>query len=279
MARKRQGNRAFLGRQKCQKVACFQHVWPRNCPILLHVLTLSLDTSSLAGSLAVLRDNQLLGVVSTRSEENYSSRMFRHLEFLLADLSLKLGDFDLFSVAAGPGSFTGLRVGLTAVKGWAEVFAKPVVGVSALEAVAAQALPGNSSSVAFVVPVLDARRGQIYCAFYRRTDSRLQLDGDQCVMPPEELLVEIDRRAGENVRIVIATPEPELISAALSRFENPDASSTGSSIILQHVSGVLAPWIGRLGIASAQRGEFSDALTLDANYVRRSDAELQLKGK
>jgi tRNA threonylcarbamoyladenosine biosynthesis protein TsaB len=245
----------------------------------VHVLTLSLDTSSLVGSLSVLRDDQLLGVISTRSEENYSSRMFRHLEFLLSDLSLKLADFDLFSVAAGPGSFTGLRVGLTAVKGWAEVFGKPVVGVSALEAVAAQVPRANSSHSALVVPVLDARRGQLYCAFYRLANSGLQIEGDQCVMSPDELLDEISSRASEELPSVIATPEPELISSALSRFENSTVDSTSRPVIVQQVSGVLAPWIGRLGIASAHRGEFSDALTLDANYVRRSDAELQLKGK
>src|ERR1700722_4999001 len=166
------------------------------------VLTLSLDTSSLVGSLAILRDGTLLGVVSTTSEENYSSRMFRHLEFLLHDLSLKLSDFDLFSVAAGPGSFTGLRVGLTAVKGWAEVFSKPVVGVSALEAVAAQAFPRVST----VIPILDARRGQIYCAFYRQTDSGWALQGDQRVVSPEELFEEIRARRGANGQDVIATP-------------------------------------------------------------------------
>ena len=250
----------------------------------MHVLTLSLDTSSPFGSLAILRGDSLLGVVSTHSEENYSSRMFRHLEFLLHDLSLKLGDFDLFSVAAGPGSFTGLRVGLTAAKGWAEVFRKPVVGVSALEAVSVQAFPQLSSPASWVVPILDARRGQIYCAFYQHTHSGLKLDSDQCVMSPDELFGEIRKRAGAipggaKGEIVIATPEPQLISDALSRFENSGATSPAVSIILQHVSAVLAPWIGRLGIASAQRGEFSDPLTLDANYVRRSDAELQLKGK
>jgi tRNA threonylcarbamoyladenosine biosynthesis protein TsaB len=243
------------------------------------VLTLSLDTSSLAGSLAVLRDDKLLGVVSTASEENYSSRMFRHLELVLRDLSLKLSDFDLFSVATGPGSFTGLRVGLTAAKGWAEVFGKPIVGVSVLEAVAAQALPESSSRVAFVIPIRDARRGQIYCAFYHEVDSRLGLVGDPCVMSPDELFVEILRRVTKNDRVVVATPEPELVSEALSRFENSAASSAGVSVVRRQVSGVLAPWIGRLGIASAQRGEFGDALTLDASYVRRSDAELHLKGK
>src|SRR5579863_6922042 len=154
-----------------------------------HVLTLALDTSSPSGSLAVLRDEQLLGCVSTATGEIYSSRMFRHLEFLLRELSVELNDFDLFAVAAGPGSFTGLRVGLAAAKGWSEVYGKPIAAVSALEAVAAQ----SHSSSAYLVPVLDAHRGQVYFGAYRRAnsvdgESALALAGDECVMTPEEFL-------------------------------------------------------------------------------------------
>ncbi len=129
------------------------------------MLTLALDTSSPAGSLAVLRDEKVIGTVSTWTDEIYSSRMFRHLEFLLKELSLGLEQFDLFAVAAGPGSFTGLRVGLAAVKGWSEVYGKPIAAVSGLEAVAAQ----SHSSSYWVVPALDAHRGQIYFGMYRRT--------------------------------------------------------------------------------------------------------------
>jgi tRNA threonylcarbamoyladenosine biosynthesis protein TsaB len=242
------------------------------------VLTLSLDTSSLVGSLAVLRDHTLLGVISTASDENYSSRMFRHLDFLLRDLSLQLADFDLFSVAAGPGSFTGLRVGLTAAKAWSEVYHKPVVGVSALEAVAAQSFPHDPARPEFIIPILDARRSQLYCAFYLRAGSQLKLDGAELVLSPDELIAEIYKRCA-NSKAVIAAPDPQLISAALSRFENSNKSSIPESVALQNISGVLAPWIGKLALASVQRGEFSNAMTLDANYVRRSDAELQLKGK
>ncbi|HEY0704243.1 MAG TPA: tRNA (adenosine(37)-N6)-threonylcarbamoyltransferase complex dimerization subunit type 1 TsaB [Candidatus Acidoferrales bacterium] len=242
------------------------------------MLTLALDTSSLSGSLAVLKNDSLLGVISTRSDENYSSRMFRHLDFLLSDLSLHLRDFDLFSVAAGPGSFTGLRIGLTAAKAWSEVYNKPVVGVSALEAVAIQSFRvADSTNKSLFVPVLDARRGQIYSAFYRADRSRLILEGDQAVMTCEELLSALQKQTSDAC-VVISTPEPQLISDALSRFENSVPSNSRPSLALQVVSSVLAPSIGSLGFASAQRGEFSNALTLDANYVRRSDAELQLKG-
>ncbi len=129
--------------------AVFGPVWQRDCPIIGHVLTLALDTSSPAGSLAVLRDEKVIGTVSTWTDEIYSSRMFRHLDFLLKDLSLRLEEFDLFAVAAGPGSFTGLRVGLAAVKGWAEVYGKPIAAVSGLEAIAAQ----SHSRSYWVVPV------------------------------------------------------------------------------------------------------------------------------
>jgi hypothetical protein len=90
------------------------------------------------------------------------------------------------------------------------------------------------------------------------------------------LLSDIQRR-GPGASLIIATPEPQLISEAMSRFENSMPSNL--PLALHAVSGVLAPAIGRLGYAAIQRGEFSDALTLDANYIRRSDAELQLKGK
>ena len=79
---------------------------------------------------------------------------------------------ELFAVAAGPGSFTGLRVGLTAVKAWAEVYCKPIAAVSALEAVALQA----TSGARMIVPVLDARRGQVY-SDYRAARVRLTAAG------------------------------------------------------------------------------------------------------
>jgi tRNA threonylcarbamoyl adenosine modification protein YeaZ len=257
------------------------------------VLILSLDTSSPSGSVAILREDLTLGVVSTRAEENYSSRMFRHLEFLLSDLSLKLEDFDVFAVSAGPGSFTGLRVGLTAAKGWAEVYCKPVVGVSALEAVAFQAAGGS----AVLVPALDARRGQIYFGVYRTTAAGLALDGEEFVVTAEEFAEKFgtlanirdgghgggdsghrrsagshdDDKSGGAFTIVTADASVvKLVSRLTPQFS---AEFAGLDI----VSSVLAPSIGRIAHVRALRGDVSDALTLDANYVRRTDAEMRWK--
>jgi len=229
------------------------------------VLILALDTSSPAGSLAILRDEKVIGVVSTWAEETYSARMFRHLDFLLRELSLDLKQFELFAVAAGPGSFTGLRVGLTAVKGWAEVYKKPAVGVSGLEAIAAQ----SHSAAPLLIPVLDARRGQIYFGFYRRGGNGLALEGEECVMTPDEFLEMLRSRAADT-DFTIVTPEPEIISRQMSQIEKRTPS-------VEQVSSVLAPLIGRLGYQRAQRGQVSDALSLDANYIRRTDAELHWK--
>ncbi len=239
------------------------------------MLILALDTSSPSGSLGFLRDDGVIAVVGTSSAEIYSSRVFRHLEFLLNDLSLRLQDFDLFAVAAGPGSFTGLRVGLAAVKGWAEVFGKPIAAVSALEAVAAQ----SRARAAKVISVMDARRKELYWGVYTRRESQ---DGAQIVLENHELVGTRDEffRSLENEKsteeITIATPDPDILGSAISELQSLDGRMRRISI--ERVSPILAPEIGRLGWLRAQRGDLADALTLDANYIRRSDAELHWKG-
>lgn len=232
------------------------------------VLILALDTSSPTGSLAVLRDEKVVGVVSTLAEETYSSRMFRHLEFLLQELSLRLADFDLFSVAAGPGSFTGLRVGLVAAKGWAEVYGRPVVGISVLEAIAAQ----SHSTSTVLVAASDARRGEVYFGVYRRGKNSLALEGEECASRPEEFLQTIGARPG-SAEFAIVSPTPEVLSGAMSRIEMERLPLPR----VERVSSVLAPVIGQLGYLRAKAGNVADALTLDANYIRRTDAEVHAK--
>jgi tRNA threonylcarbamoyladenosine biosynthesis protein TsaB len=230
---------------------------------------LAVDTGTPSGSLAALEDWRVLGLVATDVEETYSSRMFRQLEFLLRELAVEVRQFDLYAVVAGPGSFTGLRVGLTAVKGWAEVYGKPIAAVSGLEAVAAQAA-GES---AWVAPVMDARRGQIYGGLYRRGETRdegLVRAGDEVVMTAAEFLAELAGRTG-GATPVFATPTPGVLASALE-------ASVFRGARVEQVSPILAPVVGRLGCEKARRGETVDALRLDANYIRRSDAELLWKG-
>ena len=237
----------------------------------MHVLILSLDTSSSCGSVAVLRKERPIGVISTASEETFSSRIFRQLEFLLSELSLKLGDFDLFAVNAGPGSFTGLRVGLTTAKAWAEVHGKPVVAVSGLEAVASQ----DRSAATAVIPVMDARRGEIYAGLYRRSEGKPEAEAltrvEEIVLTPCQFITWLtdspERRAAP-----LVTPAVEWLAPILSA-----QNSVGQAFAVREVSPVLAPAIGALAYERAQRGETTDALRLDANYIRRTDAERNWK--
>lgn len=210
----------------------------------------------------MLRGEKVIGVVATDTSETYSSRMFRQLAFLLAELQLTSDSFDLFAVNAGPGSFTGLRVGLTAAKGWAEVYGKPVVPVSGLQAIADQ-----WCGEGLVVPLLDARRGEVYFGLYDRTARRLTRRDDDRLGTPDEFLPAV---AGKK-KLNVVSPDFAACGDLLTRLREQGASC-------ETVSSILAPVVGRLACRAAQRGEVADALTLDANYVRRSDAELHWKG-
>ena len=235
------------------------------------MLILALDTSSPGGSLAVLRDCRVIGTVSTWTDEIYSSRMFRQLDFLLGELSLNLREFDLFAVVAGPGSFTGLRVGLTAVKGWAEVYGTPIAAISGLEAIAVQ----SRSSDSLLIAGTDARRGQVYWGRYRRmvdqSQQGLALEGEERVMDPDEFAGSLARMREENCPFTVITPVPELISKMLSDHKALPTSR------VEEASPILAPHVGRLGHIRAQRGGLNDALTLNASYIRCTDAELKWK--
>jgi tRNA threonylcarbamoyladenosine biosynthesis protein TsaB len=244
------------------------------------VILLALDTSSPAGSVAILRDGRVIGAVSTWTDEAYSSRMFRHVEFLLRELSLDLARIEAFAVASGPGSFTGLRVGLAAIKGWAEVYGSPVVAVSVLEAIAAQ----SRATTPTVVPVFDARRGEVYFGVYRRQGSSARMnfvaEGEASVATPDDFFSTVGARVG-NSTFTVVTPTPEALADGLARAQEGRGAGQPIAvdpIVVETVSNVLAPAVGELAWGRVLAGDFDNSLTLDANYVRRTDAELKWKG-
>jgi len=222
------------------------------------------------GSAAVLRDSEVLSEVSGYEETPYSMRLFRDIALLQDRADFRLDQIDVFAVAAGPGSFTGLRVGLTAVKAWAEVHRKPIAAVSGLEAIAMESLSGEFprvSNARFIAPFLDARRGQVFGAIYRRTSEnsmRLELASDESILSPDEFLELVRKESPQAVQLV--SPSPDVLPATRLSEVLPDARITT-------VSAALAPAIGRLGFERAKRGDLVDSICLDANYVRRSDAE------
>ena len=234
------------------------------------MLILAVDTSTRTGSAALLRDAQVVAEVSGYEETPYSTRLFRDIGVLQERANFRMDQVDVFAVAAGPGSFTGLRVGLTAVKAWAEVHGKPIAAISGLEAIAAESSPGkalSASNTSFIAPFLDARRGQIFGAIYRRVsgdDVSLELASDESILSLDEFLELVKGNSAQPMQLV--SPTPEMLPAARIREILPDAS-------VVQVSSALAPAIGRLGFERAKRGDLVDSIRLDANYVRRSDAE------
>jgi tRNA threonylcarbamoyladenosine biosynthesis protein TsaB len=234
------------------------------------MLILAVDTSTRMGSAALLRDSQVLAEVSGYEDTPYSTRLFRDIAELQHKTAFHVDQVDLFAVAAGPGSFTGLRVGLTAVKAWAEVHGKPIAAISGLEAIAAESLmdrKAGASQARFLAPFLDARRGQLFGAIYQRSNENpigLSLDSDESILSLDEFLEMVKAKSSQPIQLV--SPTPDLLPVNRVRVILHDAS-------IVQVSAALAPAIGRLGFERAKRGDLIDSIGLDANYVRRSDAE------
>jgi tRNA threonylcarbamoyladenosine biosynthesis protein TsaB len=230
------------------------------------------------GSVAVLRDRDVLAEIAAYEETPYSSRLFRDVDEVQRKAKIALDQVDVFAVASGPGSFTGLRVGLTAVKDWAEVYRKPIAAISGLHAIAWEAqtsdtpmTPKSATGMRLIAPFLDARRGQIFGAIYKESaDEKLSLalEGDESILSPDEFLETLKQRSSSPPDFVSSTPE------ALSA-DRIHTIFPGARVI--SVAAALAPTIGRLGYEMALRGELADPLRVDANYVRRSDAEAAWK--
>ena len=233
------------------------------------VIVLAIDTCDSRGSVAVLREAAVLKVLAHESEEDYSSWLLPAVGECLKASGLRMQEVDAYAAAAGPGSFTGVRVGLTSVKAWAEVYGKPIVAVSRLEALAVEA-PGET---AWVAAFFNAQRSQVFGAIYRRNGTRLERSGDEMVIAPGEFVEAAAETArGERISWVSTDAECVVSEGAWKARE-----MRGERV--ESVSSVRAPMIGLLGLAALAEGRFTDALALDANYVRRPDAEIFWKGK
>src|SRR5713226_5329821 len=164
-------------------------------PILNPMQFIVVDTADGRGSIAILDECEVLAMEEHASEEDYSVWLLPAVHRVLAKSSLSLAELDGYAVCAGPGSFTGLRVGLTTVKAWAEIYGKPIAAVSRLEALT-ETLPGGSPiPETFAVAYFDARRGQLFAALYRRGDSGFELLGEEAVIAPGDFLQRVNAEA------------------------------------------------------------------------------------
>jgi len=214
--------------------------------VSVHVL--AIDTTGEFGSIALVGETGLIEEVALDSPDGFAHVLFGEIERLLARHGLGIEQVDAFASASGPGSFTGVRVGLTAVKGLAEATGRKVVAVSNLEALAWY------GSRPLRAAVLDARRGEVYGGVY---DAALRLVQDEVVTKLDEWLGGLP--AGD---LEIVTHGLRLEGERRPVLEAPRS---------------LAGSIGHIAFDRLGRGEVLDPAEIDANYVRRSDAELLWK--
>jgi tRNA threonylcarbamoyladenosine biosynthesis protein TsaB len=220
------------------------------------MLVLAVDTSGRDGSVALCRGDashfELLQFCALEGG-TYSARLVPSIAGLLLAANVSKTQLDLLVVVDGPGSFTGLRVGLSTVKAFCEVLRKPLVVVSMLEALAVT----YGSEGEPVTAVLDASRGELYIGEYQ-VSSRGARRVQESIAKKGEFLAQVASLGSRVATLVVG------VSEALA--------TAGSAVAL--VDPLHADIIGRIGVRKFLAGDVADPATLDANYIRRSDAEL-----
>lgn len=216
--------------------------------------TLALDLTSEFGSLAIRQDGRTAIEHSVESRTGFAHLVFPATEKMLAEAGVQLSEIDCFAASTGPGAFTGLRVALAAVKGLAEVLGKPALGVSKLRAMASFGTGTRR------VVLLDARRSEVFAAVY---NDRLEPAIEETVTKSEGWLANLPQ--GGDYQLI--TENADWLQSVVkgTRFE-----TTESVQIPRNLAGAIAA----CAEADLRNGALADPSTLDANYVRRSDAEL-----
>ena len=219
---------------------------------------LSIDTTSEHGSLALLAGGEVVGQVERQSKEGFGHLLYLEMERLLATHGWQLASVDCVAAAAGPGSFTGIRVGLAAVKGLGEALGRPVVAVSNLQAVAWH------GTAPLRATVIDARRGEVYGAVY---SASLQI-----LVP--ETVASLQSWLG-----TLPDGEMELLSTDAGFFGGALEGTRFRHLPVRQVPRSLAAAVGSIAAARLAAGLALAPAAVDANYVRRSDAELFWKDR
>jgi tRNA threonylcarbamoyladenosine biosynthesis protein TsaB len=220
------------------------------------MIILALDTSTRTGSSAVLRDDDVLAEVPGDAARTHAERLPADLMQALDSARFALGDVDVFAVATGPGSFTGLRVGIATMQGLALAADRPLVGVSVLDALAHVAAAGAGARVASWV---DAWRGEVYAALY---DGVREVEGASVELPDAILA-----RLG-GVRTLF-------IGDGAAAHRDVIARAMGScGVLAPSLEPPLAGVIGRLARAEVAAGHKPGPADIQPIYVRRPDAEL-----
>ncbi len=223
---------------------------------------LAVDTSTLSCGVAVADDEELLSESLFTSRQTHSRHLLGMVEETLSRSGLALSDLDGFAVTRGPGSFTGLRIGMSVVKGLAEVAGKPVAGISTLEALARGAVLAGKPILAMV----DARKGEVYAALYAPDGKGgvTELSPPEAVSP-EALLSRID---GEVLCVG---------SGAVAYREAIEGTLGGKAFFAAECNTIRPSVVANLAFGAFQRNEAVAAAAVSPLYLRKSDAEIALE--
>lgn len=243
---------------------------------MFQMRVLAIDTTSEHGGAAVYDRGTCLSLVQNEEPASrYAVTLFDIVHRALTQAGMDYPDIELYAVSNGPGSFTGIRVGLAAAQGWGKAYGRPVRGVNLLEAMVEQAHPQTD----WAVPALDARRGEFFACIYRKiADAAGDHQGFEAIGPgqlysgrPDAMLQAVNRGGRRSTSsggtIAFLTRSHDLKARSLGESLKPD-------VALIELPGTLLDAIASVALGAFGRSEKPSPDELDACYIRRSDAEM-----
>ena len=222
---------------------------------------LALDSSGLVASVAVLEDDSLLAEYTVNYKKTHSQTLLPMLDTVAQMIELNLNDLDAIAIAAGPGSFTGLRIGSATAKGLGLALNKPLIAVPTVDALAYN-LFGTDK---LICPIMDARRAQVYTGIYRFEDHKLIPLENQMAISVKELAEKLN------------TFEQEVIflgdGVSVYRQLLDELLTVPHAYAPAHVNKQRAAAVGALGALYYKDGKFADAAAHQPEYLRKSQDE------
>jgi tRNA threonylcarbamoyladenosine biosynthesis protein TsaB len=228
------------------------------------MLILAIDTTGATMSVALLKDQIITAEVFVNTGDNHSVQLLPAINHIYQLAGCSLEATDLFVCTLGPGSFTGVRIGVATIKGLAMATGKPVVGVTALEALAVNMAPYAGS----ICPILDAQRGQVYAAMYELDERFSPQLRHEARLTDVTSFISLFRDKGEVVFLGSGAEQyADLISRTLPK----------AIIAPVHFSHVRASVVGSLGLLRFQERQILDVMNFTPLYLRLAEAERKLE--
>jgi tRNA threonylcarbamoyladenosine biosynthesis protein TsaB len=223
---------------------------------------LAIDTATQHCSVAVCQDLALIAETILFRQQTHSKHLFEMIQQTISISGVKLDEIDAFAVTRGPGSFTGLRIGLSCAKGLAYALNKPIISVSSLEILATQALDSIHDEPILICPLLDARKKEVYFAAFRHLNNNLIKTSPEMVLPPEKLSHHIKEPC------LFTGNGGILYKERLTKtFKNTVRFAPSQQQYIQ------AHTVAFLAFNRFKNGEKDNISSLVPQYIRKSDAE------